>query len=589
MKIIRTLLLLSLFLTSHGMLFSQYVVKSQEELAALKKLPLEKIYVHGSAALLFPGEYLYYSIYVLNAATNKLDNISSMAYVELVGEDHQVVFRQKVRLEGGRGQGDFFVPVTVPSGNYKLIAYTQWMKNAGTDQVFQDDLLVINPYRVAQETMMSRPQPSVADTMTALAEDRSIQMITERTSYGKRDKVLLTPKNFRGPLGYGKYSISVRRMEDLAPRRSMNAREFTSKYLDTKKTIPQGVNDSIYLPEQRGELFFGALTNGQNKPVAGETVVISIPGKDFQLKSAITDDQGIFYTYVNKAYDAPLILAQVPNNTDSIYKTTFKARSSLDYGELRFSNAVIRPKDKKKILQRSVHNQIENGYYFVKPDSIISIDTLDPFDGGLPEVVVLDDFTRFPTLRETLVEVVPNVWVKRLENGDYTFWVREALEKYENEYTNDPPLVLVDGVYVPDHNALLEFNARTIEKISILRDPLAMGAKRFVGMVVIETVNGDYLEQLDMTHIGHQNLTLPTARKNYYRQQYTPEDKEKYDRIPDFRYQLFWWPQMEINATVPEVTFEFFTSDVAGVYEIVLEGFTTYGKPISLTETITVE
>ncbi len=408
MKINRTLLLLSLFLTSHGMLFSQYVVKSQEELGALKKLPLEKIYVHGSSALLFPGEYLYYSIYVLNAATNKLDNISSMAYVELVGEDLQVVLRQKVRLEGGRGQGDFFVPVTVPSGIYKLIAYTQWMKNAGTNQLFQDDILVVNPYRVAQETMLSQPQPSESDTTTALTEDRSIQLITDKTTYGKRDLVLLTPKNFRGPLGYGKYSISVRKKEDLSPQRAMKAREFTSKYLDAKKTISQGVNDSIYLPEQRGELFFGAVTDGQNRPVAGETVVISIPGKDFQLKSAITDDQGMFYTYVNKAYEAPMILAQVSTDTDSIYETRFKVRSSLDYDELRFANALIRPEDKKKILQRSVHNQIENGYYSVKPDSILSIDTLDPFDGGLPEVVVLDDFTRFPTL--PLGRLKRNIW-----------------------------------------------------------------------------------------------------------------------------------------------------------------------------------
>ncbi len=600
----RIFIVLLLLLLQNGFLLAQYKIKDQDELKDLKVLSLEKIYVHANTPLLFPGEYLYYSIYCLNAATNRLDNISRMAYVELVGEDLMPVFRQKVRLDGGRGQGDFFVPVSVPSGNYKLIAYTQWMKNAGIGQLFQDNIMVINPYRADQESILTQTDIAGADHMqhqdlkkgepiqdlgAPITEDRSILLLTDRENYGKRDKVQLTPKNFRGPLGYGNYSISVRRKDDLATHGTLNALDFTAKYLDAKKSLPQGVNDSIYLPEQRGELFFGSVTDMQNKPVAGMTVVISIPGKDFQLKSAITDDQGIFYTYVNKEYDGSVLLAQVPGNNDGLYHIAFKDRSGLDYGNLQFENLKIGPEDEKSILQRSVYNQIENGYFSVKPDSILSIDTLDPFDGGLPEVVVLDDFTRFPTLKETLVEVVPNVWVKRLENGNDTFWVKEALENYENDFASDPPLVLVDGVFVPDHNALLESNAMKIEKISILREPLVLGSNRFLGMVAIETINGDYLENLDMGHIGQQDLMMPTAKKNYYRQLYTPETIQKYERIPDFRQQLFWMPQMQFSNVEPEVVYEFYTSDVPGVYEIVLEGFTTYGKPISVKASFSVE
>ena len=35
--------------------------------------------------------------------------------------------------------------------------------------------------------------------------------------------------------------------------------------------------------------------------------------------------------------------------------------------------------------------------------------------------------------------------------------------------------------------------------------------------------------------------------------------------------------------------FEFYTSDITGEYEIMVDGFTTYGKPISFSKTIEIK
>ena len=43
------------------------------------------------------------------------------------------------------GQGDFFLPADVVSGNYKIIAYTQWMKNGIDQHYFQSNIVIINP------------------------------------------------------------------------------------------------------------------------------------------------------------------------------------------------------------------------------------------------------------------------------------------------------------------------------------------------------------------------------------------------------------------------------------------------------------
>ncbi len=579
---------------------AQYVVKNQTELEQLQQLPLEKMYVHYNTNLLFPGEYVYYSVYCINAQTNRLSNISRMAYIELVGSDLTTRIIQKVRLEAGRAQGDFFIPVSIPSGNYKLIAYTQWMKNAGQDQLFQDDITIINPYRSDQEAITSVSEdPQEARNLSidqqgsvrvtkGKKDDGTLVLITDSQKYGQREKVSLTPRNFKGPLGYGNYSISVRRVDEFGENGPLDAYDYSNAYLSADKSIANAVNDSIFLPEQRGELFYGNVkTKETGLPVEGKTVIISIPGTDFQLQSAITDKNGNFYTYIRKEYDIDSIIAQLIDDSPENFIIRFLDKPDLNYKEFIFQNFNISKEMSDAIVRRSVYNQIENAYYGVKPDSILAIDEKDPFDGGVPVVVNLDEFTRFNTLRETLVEIVPNVWVTKLDNGEYTFWVKEDLESYDDQYASDPPLVLVDGIFVPDHGKLLDYNARTIKRLSILRDPLVMGSNKYHGMVVIETNDGDYLERTDNSNMAIKTLKLPAAKKNYFRQHYGLEGVKSFDRIPDFRYQLFWEPKLVIQNN--DVSYEFYTSDVSGEYEIVLEGFTTYGKPISLSKTITVE
>ncbi len=43
------------------------------------EVPMEKVYLHTSTALLFPGDYLYYKAYVREAQTKKLSYISKVA------------------------------------------------------------------------------------------------------------------------------------------------------------------------------------------------------------------------------------------------------------------------------------------------------------------------------------------------------------------------------------------------------------------------------------------------------------------------------------------------------------------------------
>jgi len=577
--------------------FGQILIKDNQQLQGLKKLPLEKMYVHHGTSLLFPGEYLVYSVYCINAYTYNLSEISKIGYVELVSETGELIFSHKLRLDEGRAQGDFFIPVETPSGNYKLLGYTQWMKNGGIDQYFQDDIAILNPYQSSlgtidsnteNDSLMAAPNESEASQKSMIDGSDIIQLLTDNEKFGKRSKVTLTPKNYKGPRGYGDYSVSVRKVVEMKPPQRFTATGFSKQQTDFKKFIPQSVNDSVFLPEQIGELFWGNVTlKDTDSPAIDKTVAISIPGEDFLLKYAKTDANGNFYTYLDREYDATTAIVQILNDDQQAYNIHIKRQSPLDYSPLQFNKYKITPEMKNAILERSVHNQIENAYFTFKPDTILSVKDIDPFMGGNPEVYQLDDYTRFPTLEETLVEVVDNVWVRKVE-GKSSFWVRQYVDPTKkDEFINLPPLVLVDGVLIADHERILDFNAHTIETIKTVRDQFVLGGKEYLGMVVIETIKGDYVDIEQGEGIAKAELFKPLPNKNYFNQRYTDLNSGDKDRIPDFRSQLLWVPKLTIDQE--DKQFEFYTSDVPGEYEIVLEGFTTYGKPISVRETILVE
>ena len=128
-----------------SLIYGQTTIEKRN-LIGLNNIPQENIFVHQNATVLLTGEFLYYKIYCRNEQDQKLSNISKIAYIELVGTDKKPVFIHKIRLKSGLGEGDFFIPKSIPSGNYKLIAYTQWLRNFGESHFFQSNILILNPY-----------------------------------------------------------------------------------------------------------------------------------------------------------------------------------------------------------------------------------------------------------------------------------------------------------------------------------------------------------------------------------------------------------------------------------------------------------
>ena len=100
----------------------------------------EKIYLQTDKSFYITGEICWFKSYVVDASLHKPFSLSRVAYVELINRDSKPVLQGKISLQKGTGSGSFFIPLYLPSGSYKIRAYTNWMKNFGPDYFFEKNI-----------------------------------------------------------------------------------------------------------------------------------------------------------------------------------------------------------------------------------------------------------------------------------------------------------------------------------------------------------------------------------------------------------------------------------------------------------------
>lgn len=104
----------------------------------------EKVYVHTDRNFYMAGDIMWFKVYNVDAGTLHQLDISKVVYVDVLDEANNAVLQAKIALDKGRGNGSFYIPVNLKNGNYKLRAYTNWMKNFSADRYFEKMITIVN-------------------------------------------------------------------------------------------------------------------------------------------------------------------------------------------------------------------------------------------------------------------------------------------------------------------------------------------------------------------------------------------------------------------------------------------------------------
>lgn len=575
---------LLLLISTANSVVAQSILKSKNDLNIFEQIPSERVYVHFNTSLLFVGEYIYYKFYCFNTNTSLFSTISKVGYIELVGENGIIVFKHKISLDNGIGFGDFFIPSETPSGNYKLIAYTNWMKNDELQNIFQNDVTVINPYQSNQNEISELPEvtldsitqnnitPITSKSMSSELSSDKMEVTINKSVFNKRDEIIVSIKSLDSSIIKGNYSLSLRKINTLPAFDKKSIIEFDKSNSEQIKPL----YSEIFLPELRGELVKGSIVDSiSKKPIPNASVALSIPNEPFHFYFALTDDNGEFYINIDKKQNGNKGFVEVLNKNSNHYNLEFEESTAIDYSGLNFKKYRLSADMEKLILERSIHNQIENAFFNFRPDSTI-LNTI-PIPIIKSDIITynLDDYTRFSSVTETFIEIINLAWVEKIDQDNHVLKVK-PYEKYAD--SNELPLVLIDGIIIFNHNDVLNLNAKTIKSISLLREKYIFGTELFKGIVSFETINSDYIKRNTNMASKYVDLFSPQPKKKYFMQSYTTLIQRE-NRLPDDRIQLLWIPEMKVDFST---NINCYTSDISGDFELNMEGFTATGEPIAI-------
>ncbi len=104
----------------------------------------EKVYLHLDKPFYAAGETIWYSAYLVRSSTLLLTPSSGILYIELLDPAGEIVIRQRILLEDGRGHAQMDIPRDLPGGAYQVLAYTNWMRNFDHGMFFSKNINIYN-------------------------------------------------------------------------------------------------------------------------------------------------------------------------------------------------------------------------------------------------------------------------------------------------------------------------------------------------------------------------------------------------------------------------------------------------------------
>ena len=534
----------------------------------------ETVYIQTNNDALITGETLYYQLYCLNPINFKPSDVSKIAHVKLISVDNKVIVEQKLTLKNGAGNGDIFIPSNLNSGVYKLVGYTNWSLNKNDFKYYTKDITIVNPFQVETKDLIAK---SIATTKNLDNNSNSTTsngtLVADKKNYSPRALVNFKV-NSANQLSNGNYSVSIKKVDAFVSNKSDNPIAFSK--INSASEISSSTKSILILPELRGEIISGEIKskNSQNS-VNSVSIGLSIPGENFFFKVVKTNPSGKFYFTLDQDYSNPNIIVQVVSPFRNEYEIAVNGSTPIEVNALT-NNFSVNETMISAIKERAIATQIENAYFNTKKDSVLAKSNTKSFYKPLEKDYILDAYNRFPTLLETIIEVLKEVYYEK-NNNQYKLGVRDYDETIE---VSEPTLILVDGIMIQDANELIDLKMDTIYKVSIIQGGYYYGSNIFNGMISFISKNHDYELKAKGNFIAASNQIISNQDKDYYKPDYSKEENK---RIPDYRHQLLWLPQYDVSKPI-----SFYTSDVKGTFEIKIEGFTTEGLPVYLTDTFNV-
>lgn len=330
--------------------------------------PQEKVYLHLDKPYYTVGDDIWFKGYVTIGAYNNLSGLSKILYVDLINPEDKIVQSIRLPLIAGVTMGDFQLADSLKEGNYRIRAYTNWMRNFDND-IFYDRVLPIGNARtdnIVTHSSFSYENSPVHTVNTAIefTDLKGGPLADMDVNY----QVIMEGRNISR--GREKTDEQGRIAFDFVNKQPFNLKSgqveltlLTPEKRTINKTIPlkttSNTNSIQFFPES-GHLIGGNLTKVAFKALKPEGLGIGVTGY-------LTDEKGMRIAEFGSAYAGMGNFSFIPQ-TDSRYtaKVTYADGSEAEQ-ELPpvvasgYALAVNNEMDKQVFVQAYASDDLVNG------------------------------------------------------------------------------------------------------------------------------------------------------------------------------------------------------------------------------------
>ena len=591
---------------------------------------VEKTYISTDREIYVSGDKIWCSAFCVDEANGlRPSSLSAIAYVEIVSEDGTLE-SGKIALSDGRGAGTIEIPATAPTGNYRIVAYTAYTKNTpgfnpqehisktisifntSTKERVKNGVKILSDSEYdALRTPASTPASTPAGTHTTGTHTTgthssstynagtqpaagALSITCHRSAEGYLEVVLtnnsatpadlsLSLSNRDGIIPPDNTSIgafmgaAASAAQAAAGAESAAARTAAGAASAGAESAPAAaVSTAAELPEYEGEIIRGRIagaTTDEIEGLKGRSAFISVPTEKSDLYSSVVDNDGMIKFVTNNIYGTKEMVCEIEDN--DLARCHIELISPFVSPKLKGIPALrMAPSIKEDLQRRGLSVQLCRSF---SADTLASLMPIreNPLIPSYDAIEYkLDDYKRFPVMRELFIEFINEIKVRRVD-GKEQLKVKTHLEERVSLFDKNNSLIMVDGIPVFDHSQVIEYDPLLVESVVVYPYKYYTGWRSFCGMANFVT----YKKNLPGIKFN-DGVRVVQFKGCSYPMAFTCQ--EIGDDFPDYRELLYWHPQIKLPAGESSSIKVKIPANVKEI-RICAEGMMENGTPFSIT------
>ena len=557
---------------------------------------VEKTYISTDREIYVSGDKIWCSAFCVDAANGlRPSSLSAIAYVEIVSEDGTLE-SGKIALSEGRGAGTIEIPATAPTGNYRIVAYTAYTKNtpgfnpqehiSKTISIFNTStkervkngvkILSDKEYDALRTPASTQPAAGALSIACHRNAEGYLEVVLTNNSAAPAD-LSLSLSNRDGIIPPDNTSIGAfMGAAASAAQAAAGAESAAARASARAASATAATAEAAELPEYEGEIIRGRIagaTTDEIEGLKGRSAFISVPTEKSDLYSSVVDNDGMIKFVTNNIYGTKEMVCEIENN--DLARCHIELISPFVSPKLKGIPALqMAPSIKEDLQRRGLSVQLCRSF---SADTLASLMPIreNPLIPSFDAIEYkLDDYKRFPVMRELFIEFINEIKVRRVD-GKEQLKVKTHLEERVSLFDKNNSLIMVDGIPVFDHSQVIEYDPLLVESVVVYPYKYYTGWRSFCGMANFVT----YKKNLPGIKFN-DGVRVVQFKGCSYPMAFTCQ--EIGEDFPDYRELLYWHPQIKLPAGESSAIKVKIPANVKEI-RICAEGMMENGTPFSIT------